>query len=166
MRKAICRILAALALLATSGCDLVVASSPALVTTQWGAFIAQPVAPFVVFPGQPVVIIIELVPVNGFFLTGPVFFNDFFNANPSLGFACPGIIGFGTGTLGSFGNSGIPAVLLPISPRTPGFCNVPFNMGSNGTITIGITVQSSSAASRHPSVKPPNEPARNIDLIR
>ena len=166
MRKAICRILAALALLATSGCDLVVASAPAFVTTQWGAFIAQPVTPFVVFPGQTVIIIIELVPVNGFFPAGPVFFNDFFNANPSLGLSCPGVIGFGTGSLGTFGTSSNPAILLPISPTTPGLCNVPFNLGSNGTVTIGITVQSTSSSLRHPTVKPGNQPARNIDLIR
>lgn len=107
----------------------------------WNAFVSSPSLPIFVAPGQSLTIIVQLIPINGFLLTGPVFFNNFTLANPFL-FGCPGLLTVGSPILG-LNTFGIPpTILLPISPIGIGTCSLPFNLGLTGITTIVVQITS------------------------
>jgi hypothetical protein len=152
MRKSIAAVVAALLLATNPGCAGVQGTPTTLVQSPTGqsqasfnAFVTQPVNPFVVLPGQTFIIIVQLVPINGFFLTGPVFFNSFFFVNPSLVFTCPNLLVFGTPTVGVFG--GPPTISMPITPIGFGTCTIPINVGVGGIIPLQVQVSGTTGSS-------------------
>jgi hypothetical protein len=145
--------LAALLILTVSllGCDSVqgtlLVNPPSVYG--WNAQIIQPASTTIVLaPGTTAIIIIQLVPVNGFVLPGNQFLNAFDGANPSLAF-CPTIVSVINNGLiappNTFSNA--PTIGLTLSPIGVGTCSMPLNLGLSG-VTITINVLTSIAANR------------------
>jgi hypothetical protein len=106
----------------------------------WNGQIVSPGATTIIVPpGSTVIVIIEVVPVNGFFITGNQFINAFNAANPNL-FFCPSVV--------SVANSGLlfpdpfanPSIGLTITPSGLGNCAIPLNLGESGIVTLNVTV--------------------------
>lgn len=131
-----------LSLLLLSGCGgirvlgVVNTGSPFL----WNAQLASPgTTAIIVPPGSTVIVIIEFVPVNGFFITGNQFLNAFNTANPNL-FFCPSVVSIVNNGLmfpDPFAN---PSIGLTLSPSGFGNCAIPLNLGQSGTVTLNVTV--------------------------
>jgi hypothetical protein len=152
MRRLIARVVASLAMLAAgaqcSGHGDTPTVSSASTRQPWSAVVVQPVTPVVLLPGQTVIIIVQLVPINGFIFGGPFFFNTFIGANPNLGLFCPGLLNIGIPAQGPFGTFGafgtfVPSVIFPISPIGFGACTIPINVGIGGVIPLSIQVTGS-----------------------
>jgi hypothetical protein len=107
----------------------------------WNAFVSSPSLPIFVTPGQSLTIVVQLIPINGFLLTGPVFFNNFTLANPFL-FGCPGLLTVGSPILGVNAFGIPPTLLVPISPIGIGTCSLPFNLGLTGIVSIVVQITS------------------------
>jgi hypothetical protein len=146
MRRALVRIAAMLVLAAASaGCGGYLQSEND--GAEWSAFIVAPPTPvFPLVPNQPVIVIVEFVPVNGFFLTPPVFFNDFIGVNPGLAGFCPSVLTIGNPVIGSPIN-GFPVVEFPLLPIGVGTCAIPLDLGMSGIVTLNVQVSSVSAGS-------------------
>lgn len=132
-----------LLLVAMTGCTAIVAfgGSNALLFPRWNAVIAAPSSALIVLPsGRSTTIIIEVVPVNGVFLPGQTFFDDFVGANQNLSFLCPGILIISTPWLSmpSWIGSGVPQISIGISPIGSGTCLIPINLGLSGTVTLNV----------------------------
>lgn len=161
MRKLFARIIVLLTLLAVSAeCSGSGAGSGQSFTTfdpsqpstmSWSAAvtqpITQPVTPIVVTPGQTIIIIIDLVPINGVVFTPPVFFNAFTSVNPNLVFLCPGLLTVGSPIIGPVTTGGIPSVVFPITPVGFGSCVFPINAGFAGIIPLNVQVSGSTVQS-------------------
>jgi hypothetical protein len=143
MRAALSQILMLSLLAMTSGCGgqgtTAFVSGSTGTNVRWNAFVSSPSLPIFVAPGQSLTIIVQLIPSNGFLLTGPVFFNNFIGANPAL-FGCPGLLSVGNPFLGGVGFGFVPRILVPISPIGVGTCSFPLNLGLSGIVTIIVQV--------------------------
>jgi hypothetical protein len=146
MRNAIARFGIALMLLTSSGCGIPVRTVwgvPVAYTGWNAAVIAPPSSPFIIAPGQSIVIIIQLVPINGFVLASQPFFNNFFVANPNLALTCPNILTVSAPAIGGFGTGGLPTVVIPVVPIGIGSCLLPINLGLSGVTVLNVSVSSS-----------------------
>lgn len=146
MRNAIARVAMVFVLLATSGCGIQV--RPAFVvpaSTQFNAQLFAPSTPVVLFPGQTVIVIVELVPINGFVLGNQIFFNAFTGANFGLVSFCPSILTIGAPAVGGIGFGGFPTIVFPLSPVGIGTCVLPINLGLSGVIQLDVQVAASGA---------------------
>ncbi len=157
MRKLFVRIIVSLALLTMSAeCSGSGSGSGQFPTTvspsqpsamSWSAAVAQPVTPIVVAPGQTIIIIIDLVPINGVVFSSPVFFNLFTSANPNLIFSCPSLLTVGSPIIGPVTVGGVPSVVFSIAPTAFGSCVIPINGGFAGIIPLSVQISGSTAQS-------------------
>lgn len=149
MRNAIALFGIALMLLTSSGCGIPVRTVwgvPGAYTGWNAAVIAPPSSPFIIAPGQSIVIIIQLVPINGFVLASQPFFNNFFVANPNLTLTCPNILSVAAPAIGGLGAGGLPTVLIPVAPIGIGTCLLPVNLGLSGVVVLNVSVSSSNGS--------------------
>lgn len=147
MRRTVAAVAAAMLLLITPACGGVQVGFGAFGGfNSFDAFVTQPISPFVVVPGQSFIIIVELIPIDGVILGGPVFFNDFIGVNPNLAFACPSILTFGSPALGPSAFGTAPSIAIPISPIGFGSCTIPIHVGTGGIFFLNVSVATAAAS--------------------
>jgi hypothetical protein len=152
MRQVIARfVLVVMFIAQTSGCEgsatWLVATNTSPVGASFNAFVVQPVNPIFVTPAQPFIIVIQLVPIGGFILGPPIFFNTFFTANPFLISSCPSLVVVGTPTIGTVLVGGVPQIFVPVTPIGVGTCAIPINLGIGGVISLNVQIGQSHASS-------------------